>query len=339
MPFASRLASRLAHRFPHRLPGAFSALCLLAAPALAQTPGYTPTSLAVDADVPRTPAGRPDLQGVVWATNFFPVFEASPMSATLVVSESEAKAIVDRMTAGFLASDDFNTQIDPEVQTLIGATDGLPLVRGERRARAVVLPADGRLPLTPEARAELRATDPMDKPANNPEERPSLERCLLMGGLPPLASTLATNYIRFIQTPGYVVVHAEYGDEARIIPLTDTHKPAPLRSRLGDSIARWDGDTLEIRTIGLPPEERIRAVPRLMVPASATVVERYTRVSPDELLYQFTVEDPSVYTAPWLAEHSLYAQDAQMYPHACHEGNYSLPLILSGQRVIDARKK
>lgn len=317
-----------------------AALTLLAAGSAAAQAAperaYTPTNLAPDASLPRTADGRPDLQNAHWTTNYFPVLEASPMAATLVVSEEESRRIVDMAARGFLSSDHPSVKIDPEVEHLIGATDGFPLVRGERRSRAVVLPPSGRLPLTPEARAELKAVDPMDKPLDGPEARPLQERCLVMGALAPIASTLALTWIRFVQTPDHVVIHAEYGDEARIVPLTGAHKHGALWSRMGDSIGRWEGDTLVVETVGLPAEERIRAVPSLMVPATARVVERFTRVSADELVYQYTVEDP-VYTEPWLAEFSFHRSDKPMFPHECHEGNYSLPNILAGGRTADLR--
>jgi hypothetical protein len=107
---------------------------------------------------------------------------------------------------------------------------------------------------------------------------------------------------------------------------------------LGDSIARWEGDTLVIETISLPENERIRAFSDLVVPAESKVIERFTRLSENELLYQYTIEDPKAYSAPWLAEYSLYRTDQRMFEHACHEGNYSLPNILKGARVADARQ-
>jgi len=85
--------------------------------------------------------------------------------------------------------------------------------------------------------------------------------------------------------------------------------------------------------VGLPAKDAIRPLPTLLVPATATVVERYTRVSASELLYQYTVKDPSVYTGPWLAEYSLYRTDKPLYEFACHEGNYALPDILAGARA------
>src|SRR5262249_52160618 len=150
------------------------AAALLAAPAFAQAPApaaaqaaeppppvYVPTSLAVEPGLPRTREGHPELQGAVWGVNFFPVFEANPMAKTLVVPEEEAKKMVDMMATRALSSNNVNTRLDPEVEHIMGQTDGLPLVRGERRTRHVVLPADGKLPIKPEIRKEAAAYDPL----------------------------------------------------------------------------------------------------------------------------------------------------------------------------------
>jgi hypothetical protein len=142
-----------------------------------------------------------------------------------------------------------------------------------------------------------------------------------------------------VQTPDYVVLHTEYGEEARIIPFSDTHRPKELHQPIGDSIARWEGETLVIETTSLPEHDRIRFFSNLIVTGNARVIERFTRLSEDELLYEYTVEDPTVYTAPWRAEYSLYRTDQRMFEHACHEGNYSLPNILRAQRVKDARTR
>lgn len=304
-------------------------------PAATPAPVYTPTSLTPAPNLPRTPDGRPDFQNVVWASNFFPVFEANPMAATLVVSEADGKKMVDMMVAGMSKQTIF--EIDPEAHEIIGNTDGLPLVRGERRSRTLVLPANGKLPMTPEARKEVSSTDPLDGPLDNPEQRPIGERCIVLGA-PPISATISYTRLRFIQTPSHVVIHTENGDDARIAPFTNKHKPAGgPRSWLGDSIARWEGDTLVIETIRLPKELRVRGLPSIIVSDEATVIERITRLSEDELLYQYTVVDPKVYTAPWLAEYSLYSSKTGMFPSPCHEHNYSLPNILQGARVIEAK--
>jgi len=311
------------------------------APAVQQPPApppvYVPTSLAAEPGLPRTPEGHPDFQGVRWTTNFFPVFAATPMAATLVVSEAEAKKMADMMVQGMLASKDPNITVDPEIPELIKQTSGLPVVRGERRTRLVVLPADGKIPWVQAARNEANALDWSKIPADNPENRPSSERCTALAGLAPIPSTPGLNPLEFIQSRGYVVIHTEFGDESRIIPFTDKHGAAALQPRLGDAIARWDGDTLVIETINPPPQDRIRGQPKLVVGVNAKVIERFTRLSKDEMLYQFTIEDPTSYSAPWLAEYPLQRTDKPLFPYSCHEGNYSLPNILSGQRVAEAR--
>ena len=318
-----------------------SACAALLAPLVsAQTPAspppsavYTPTSLQAEPGLPRTPDGRPDFQSAVWATNFFPVFEASPLAATLVVSETESKAFVDTMVKGIMSHPEFN--IDPEGHVIIGGTDGLPIVRGERRSRLIVLPADGKVPLTPEAK-KIASVSSDEK--DDYEQRPSGERCLVLSGASPAFVTISYNRLQFIQTRDHVVIHGENGDEARIIPFAADHSPAGPATWYGASIARWDGDTLIIETIRQPQGEAIRGLfSKFLVNADAKVIERFTRLSQAELLYQFTVEDPKVYTAPWLAEYSFHASDTGMFPSPCHEHNYSLPNILLGQRMADLK--
>ncbi|HOZ26992.1 MAG TPA: hypothetical protein PK080_06510 [Hyphomonadaceae bacterium] len=296
-------------------------------------PAYTPTSLAAEPGLPRTPSGQPDFQGVIWATNFFPVFESSPMLKTLVVSEAEGKSFVDTMVGGIMKNPVFN--IDPEGHIIIGGTDGLPLVRGERRSRLIVLPADGKVPLTPEARKIISASsDEMD----DYEQRPSGERCLVLSGSSPSHATISYNRVQFIQTPDHIVIHGENGDEARIVPFAERHPPTGPTSWYGDSIARWDGDTLVVETIRQPQGEAVRGLfQKFLVNADAKVIERFTRLAKDELLYQFTVEDPKAYTTPWLAEYSYHASTTGMFPSPCHEHNYSLPNILLGKRMADLR--
>ncbi|HVY89890.1 MAG TPA: hypothetical protein VG942_13555 [Hyphomonadaceae bacterium] len=311
-----------------------------AADAAASQPVYVPTSLALEAGVPRTPDGHPDFQGAVWAANYFPVFEATPMSTKLVVSEAEGKNMIDMMVKGFLSNPDPNLKIDPEVDGLLGGSDGLPLVRGERRTRMVVLPATGKLPLTPEARKEVSAASPFGNGkvnADNPEQRPLGERCIVLNGQPPFATPIGYSRFEIIQTPTQVVIHSEQGDELRIVSFADTHKPQVQPSYFGNSIARWDGDTLVVETKDQPARTRLRTLPSFIVNADSTVIERFTRVSNDELLYQFSVVDPAVYTAPWLAEYSFHKASNRMFESSCHEANYSLPNILSGARVADTR--
>jgi len=87
----------------------------------------------------------------------------------------------------------------------------------------------------------------------------------------------------------------------------------------------------------MSPKDRVRLFPAFIVSPEAKVIEKYTRLSDKELLYQFTIEDPKVYTAPWLAEYSIYKTDQKMFEHACHEGNYALTNVLKGARVLEER--
>jgi len=313
--------------------GAITSAFLLTATALAQTPGQqtAPASYAV----PRTSFGQPSLEGV-WTQNFMMVMETTPSTPTLTVSEIDAKSVLDVFVKRMSAMAD--SILDPEVLELAHSTDGLPIVRGERRTRNVVLPADGRLPYTRDARKRSSRRGPAFD-LDNHEERPNWERCITSLGLPPVTGigTTSVNPRHIIQTPNQIVLHTEYGDEARIIPFSTTHLPPELHSPLGDSIARWEGETLVIETIGLPERDRVRAFSNLIVPGDSKVIEWFTRVSENELLYQYTVEDPKTYSAPWRAEYSLYKTEQRMFEHACHEGNYSLPHILQAQRLADKK--
>jgi len=308
-------------------------IALLAAPALAQ--GTAAPVAKADYTAPRTSFGQPSLEGI-WTQNFVILMESTTQAPMLVLPEAAAKQMADAVAKGI--GDSLDRALDPEVPELMKAADGLPIVRGERRTRSVVLPADGKLPYTEAARKESRRGAPSNN-AEHIEQRPNWERCITSLGLPPVTGvgTTSANPRQFIQTPEQIVIHTEYGDEARIIPFADTHKPKALHSPIGDSIARWEGETLVVETIGLPDNDRVRAFSNLVVGADSTVIERFTRVAENELLYQYTVEDPSIYSASWLAEYSLYKTSQRMFEHACHEGNLSVPHILMAQRENERR--
>jgi hypothetical protein len=275
---------------------------------------------------------KPSIEGN-WRVNVILPMEATPATPWLVVSEGEARSVA--AVAGKALSDEFAATLDPELPMLVTQSDGLATVRGQRRTRAVVLPADGKIPYTAAARKEL-AGPPPDTPLDNPEQRSNAERCLVGQGQPPLSSFLLDSHIQILRTRDHVVIHVEYGDDLRIVPLTKTHGPKILWPPLGDSIAHWEHDTLVIETVGMPDADRFHIAPNLIVPGDATVIERLTPISDRELLYQFTVIDPKTFTAPWLGEFSWFRTDRLMYEHACHEGNYSLPNILAGARHEEA---
>ncbi len=294
---------------------------------------YVPTVTRADPNLPRTSFGHPSLEGV-WTSNFIMPLEANPRAPMLTLPEPAAKAMAEAI-ANAIATQ-LDKQLDPEVPVLIRNTDGLGIVRGERRTRMIVEPADGMIPYTPAAKIEAQRGQGMGA-FNNPEDRPNWERCVASMGRAPVGGIGESNPRMLIQTPTQVVIFTEYGAEARIIPFTDRHQPKMFHSVLGDSIARWDGNTLVVETIGMSEKDRVRLFPTFVVPNEAKVIEKYTRLSQDELLYQFTVEDPKIYTGPWLGEYSIYRTDQRLFEHACHEGNYSLTNILRAQRIKDEK--
>jgi hypothetical protein len=286
---------------------------------------------APTAGPPRTADGRPSLEGV-WASNALLLLEATSKTPKLVVPEAEAKVLA--AAAAEQMADGFDRGLDPEAPAMLRSLDGFPLVRGERRTRLVVEPADGKVPYTPAARRETQS--PPRQSFDNPEDRPTPERCLSGVGTPPMTTLNYANRLRIVQTRDHVVLQSEYGDDVRIAPFTSAHRPKALTSQLGDSIARWEGDTLVIETVGQPDANRRHMFPTLLVTGEATVIERLTRVSASELDYQFTVIDPKTFSGPWLGEFSWFRTNQPMFEHACHEGNYSLPNILAGARHSEA---
>jgi hypothetical protein len=155
------------------------------------------------------------------------------------------------------------------------------------------------------------------------------------------------NAYQIIQTPGYVVIASEMIHEARIIP-TDgrPHRPPSLRSMTGDSVGRWEGDTLVVETTNYNDKGsiatastagRIRGVPQS---EALHVVERFRRVDAGTISYTVTVEDPNVYTRPWTVTMPLVRDDDyRIYEYACHEANYAVANILRGARREDAETR
>jgi hypothetical protein len=119
--------------------------------------------------------------------------------------------------------------------------------------------------------------------------------------------------------------------DARIVRIGGTHAPPTIRRWLGDSVGRWEGETLVVDTTNFNEQTRFRGSSR-----DLHVVERFTRTGPNSLLYNFTVEDPRTWPRSWTGEYTWRATTQQIYEYACHEGNYSLPSILKAARLREA---
>ncbi len=231
---------------------------------------------------------------------------------------------------------------------------GAVKIDGKWRTSIITDPKNGRRPpLTPEAkkraaeRAKLfqentgkawwieQGIDP--GPYDNPEIRPLAERCLLgfsSTGGPPMLPALYNNMKQIVQTQDHVMILIEMVHDARIIRLNAEHDPPEIRKWLGDSVGRWEGDTLVVDTTNFTDQPALGGASR-----NLHVVERFTRVDADTLRYQFTVEDPTVWSAPWSGEYIWPASSERVYEYACHEANYSFSGILRGARILEAEAR
>ncbi len=305
----------------------------MAAAALAQSSG------------PRTPDGRPDFQGIwdngtltplergiVMGTDGKPI--SLPSVTTLTIADSEAKAYEQRLRTaddfkrGDGSQGDLSGEINPEFS---GPPEGLARVNGSKRTSMIVDPADGRIPYiaTEEQRKKSRPPERFD----SVKDRPLAERCLhgRVAG-PPMSNPFSDfQGYQIVQTPDHVTILTEYLREVRIVRIGGQHLGPGVRPWLGDSIGRWEGDTLVVDTTNFRPQTHFMGASK-----NLHVVERFQPIDGDTFLYRATVEDPSVYSKPWVIEYPFRRARGPLYEDACHEGNYALPDILKGARKAEA---
>jgi hypothetical protein len=279
--------------------------------------------------VPKTEYGQPDFHGN-WATAFLTMMERPPGVEPLTLSPEQARGLVEKMIANR------PKVIDPDA--LIHDIRQLAVVKGEHRSSVIVDPKDGKIPFTPaglelSTRVQTRDRDKFD----NVEERPLAERCLENLGYAPMRAVPVLLPRQIIQTRDHLVISSEDSSGPRIIHIGGKPIPDSLRSIGGYSVGRWEGDTLVVETTHLRADDPARTVTGrpLVISRQTRITERFTRASPTELFYRFTIEDPSLYTQPWSGEFSMTRYDGPMFEYACHEGNYSLTNVLRAGRVLE----
>ncbi len=278
-------------------------------------------------DIPRTAEMRPDFQGY-WSNEFLTPVERIEGATSLVASDTEAKSLV----AGIIAERG-KEKFDPGAA--YPEARQLAKVKGEWRTSQVIDPPDGKLPLTPEGLAIRNVFPKSDaRTIDNPEERANSERCLAGPSRAPILTPVEGMYNQIIQTPGFFVFLADHYAELRVVGIGAGHRPSALVSWAGDSTAVWDRDTLVVETTHARSEEMVRRGSVVVGPQSR-VIERFRLLSADELLYQFTIDDPAVYDRPWTAEYSFTRTTAPVYEFACHEGNYGLFYVLQTGREAE----
>ncbi len=313
----------------------------LASVASAQAPPAPPAWKA-----PRTADGHPDLQGTWTTQTFTPLQRPKRYAGREFLTEAEADELIKLLAKG---------GVDPLATNIFGATDeerlkridqtdethynnaewlatAKPKTLSSRRTSLIFDPPDGVLPpQTPEGQkraAARRALAGFD----SYETRPVQERCIVWTHEgPPMMPPPYNDILQIMQMPGYVLIYRELATAPRIIPMDNRpHIADQIRTWAGHSVGRWEGDTLVVDTTNFNEKAAIQGSgPGLHV------IERFTRVSADRIMYQVTLEDPGTWTRPWSAEIPMMATEGRLYEYACHEGNYGLKNILSGARFAD----
>jgi hypothetical protein len=301
----------------------------------AKVKGATTTKAAAKADriLPRTPWGAPDLQGTWDFATITPLERPSDLAGKEVLTAEEA-AEFERKTLQQRNPD----RRDGGAQADVGRAynqfwwDYGNKVIGSKRTSLIVDPPDGKVPpLSPEGQKRADARSAVrQRPAAGPEDRNLWERCIMGGNAgPPMLPGPYNNVVQLFQTPGNVVILNEMINDARVVPLDGRpHLPPSIRQWRGDSRGRWEGDTLVVDTTNFTEEPNFRGASEAL-----HLIERFTRVAADTLLYEFTVQDPKTWTKPWSVAVPMTKSEGSIYEYACHEGNYGMFNMLAGARA------
>lgn len=294
--------------------------------------------------VPRLADGRPDLSGVWDYRTITPMQRPVELGNKAFFTEAEVAAY-EHSENHRLDRDAMDLESGASVYPKGGVVpynefwyDRGNNVVSTRRTSLIIDPPNGRFPpMTPEGRqradviaAEQAQTQLGHPHADSYEDRPLVERCLTgLNSGPPMTPGGYNNNVQLFQTKDYVVILNEMIHDARIVPL-DGRPHGHVPQWKGDSRGRWEGDTLVVDTINF---RRETSLPNSS--ANTRLVERFTRAGDATLLYEFTVDDPTVWTRPWTAVIPMRKSDQPIYEYACHEGNYAMSGILAGARTAE----
>jgi hypothetical protein len=285
----------------------------------------------------------PDLQGIWTNQTLTPLERPADLAGkeffTPAEAQAYAKTLVERNNA--------DRRDGPAEADVSRAYNDFWWDRGTQmaatlRTSLVIDPRDGKIPaLTPAAqkRQAERAAYRRAHPADGPEDRSLAERCLVWPtGGPPMMPSFYNNNYQIVQSPGYVAIWIEMIHDVRMIPVAATakearaHLPKDVRLWMGDPVGHWEGDTLVVDSTNFTGNNSFRGSGE-----NLHLIEKLTRVAPDMILYEYTIDDPESFVNPWTVQVPFRPSEGPLLEYACHEGNYAMEGILAGARKDDNR--
>ena len=303
--------------------------------------GQTTTSQPNEWTVPRTPDGQPDLQGVWDFRTVTPLERPDELEGKAFLTDEEATEFEHRLAATHI--DRRPDEGSPGTYNQFWFDRGTSVV-SDRRTSLIVDPPDGRVP--PMTQAAMKKKAEMERARrglamHSPTPGGWVEdlganglqlRCITgFNSGPPMTPGGYNNNVQLLQTPEHVVLVNEMVHNARIVPLDGRpHLDDDIRQWVGNSRGRWEGDALVVETTNFLRETSFM---RGGASTNLHLIERFTRVSPQTLMYEATIGDPTVWSRPWTYQIPMQRNDQPMYEYACHEGNYGLYNILAGSRA------
>ena len=309
-------------------------------PSSKATPTKT-TSAAKPWTLPRTADGKPDLQGIWNNATVTPLERPKGLGAKEFYTDEEFAKVTAKVRQGDVGEEaELGAARENELRYDISLYGGFDITKARfasnKRTSLIVGPEGVIPPMLPEAkqRNAQRAAKNKGHEFDSYENRPLSERCILMAQemIPMLPAAGEGNLLQIVQGPGYVALLHEIDHSTRVIS-TDgrAHIPQEIRQWQGDSVGHWEGDTLVVDTTNFTSRSAFRGSSEKL-----HLVERFTRTADDQIIYQFTAEDPTTWAKPWTAEIPMTKTDGPVYEWACHEGNTMISTILRGARVAEA---
>jgi hypothetical protein len=298
--------------------------------------------------VPRLADGHPDLEGIWTNKTITPLERPKALGNKAFFTPEEAK----KFTQATLERTNKDRR-GGGVRDVLNAYNAFWWDSGTKvlpnmRTSIITDPPDGRIPpLTAHREAQMQeereaikircerpgceiANSGQPMPSDNPKDLDLMTRCISFGTVVPMLPSAYNNDYQIVQSPGTVAIDTEMVHEVRRIPTNASpHLPSNVREWYGDPRGHWEGDTFVVDSTNFNGQlgGRMRAADK-----NLHIIERFTRVGPNTLLYRFTVDDPTAFTKPWSGEIPLTKISGLLYEYACHEGNIGMRDILTAAK-------